>query len=167
MWSPTCNYNTCTRGRRARFLILPMMGAWRPKHVEWLCRNKTCTVLHQVGVSFDVAIYYETLSISKAALSDSSIWTQRCVRFQTATHFFFMHSVTVSSQRDKWASIIRHHCCPWRKIIMVVQKFLLSQKTGRMTERPKIAKTQQYSSLLFLTAPSLFIIRLCTNKICT
>jgi hypothetical protein len=25
----------------------------RPKHVEWLCRNKICTVLHQVGVSFD------------------------------------------------------------------------------------------------------------------
>ena len=34
------------------------MGAWRPKHVEWLCRNKTCTVLHQVGVSFD--LYYDT-----------------------------------------------------------------------------------------------------------
>ena len=30
------------------------MGAWRPKHVEWPCRNKTCTVLHQVGVSFDL-----------------------------------------------------------------------------------------------------------------
>ena len=29
------------------------MGAWRPKHVEWPCRNKTCTVLHQAGVSFD------------------------------------------------------------------------------------------------------------------
>jgi hypothetical protein len=29
----------------------------RPKHVEWLCRNKTCTVLHQVGVSFD--LYYD------------------------------------------------------------------------------------------------------------
>ena len=26
----------------------------RPKHVECLCRNKTCTVLHQVGVSFDL-----------------------------------------------------------------------------------------------------------------
>jgi len=26
------------------------MGAWRPKHVECLCRNKTCTVLHQFGV---------------------------------------------------------------------------------------------------------------------
>ena len=24
------------------------------KHVEWLYRNKTCTVLHQVGVSFDL-----------------------------------------------------------------------------------------------------------------
>jgi len=30
-----------------------MIGAWRPKHVEWLCLNKTCTVLHQVGVLFD------------------------------------------------------------------------------------------------------------------
>ena len=49
MWWPTCNYNTCSRGRRASFLILLMMGAWRLKHVEWLCRNKTCTVLHQVG----------------------------------------------------------------------------------------------------------------------
>jgi len=29
----------------------------RPKHVEWLCRNKTYTVLHQVGVSFD--LYYD------------------------------------------------------------------------------------------------------------
>ena len=49
--------NTCTRGRRASFLILLMMGAWRPKHVGWLCRNKTCTVLHQVGVLFD--LYYD------------------------------------------------------------------------------------------------------------
>jgi hypothetical protein len=57
MWWPTCNYNTCTRGRRASFLILLMMSASRPKHVEWLCRNKTCTVLHQVGVSFD--LYYD------------------------------------------------------------------------------------------------------------
>ena len=27
------------------------------QHVEWLCRNKTCTMLHQVGVSFD--LYYD------------------------------------------------------------------------------------------------------------
>jgi hypothetical protein len=33
------------------------MGAWRPKHVEWLRRNKTRTVLHRVGVSFD--LYYD------------------------------------------------------------------------------------------------------------
>ena len=57
MWRPTCNYNTCTRGRRASFLILLMMGAWHPKHVEWLCRNKTCTVLHKVDVLFD--LYYD------------------------------------------------------------------------------------------------------------
>ena len=35
----------------------PDDGRLRPKHVEWLCRNKTCTVLHQVGVSFD--LYYD------------------------------------------------------------------------------------------------------------
>ena len=29
----------------------------RPKHVEWFCRSKTCTVLHQVGVSF--VLYYD------------------------------------------------------------------------------------------------------------
>ena len=33
------------------------MGAWRPKHVEWPCRNKTCTVLHQVGGLCD--LYYD------------------------------------------------------------------------------------------------------------
>ena len=43
----------------AAVLVLnaPDDGRLRPKHVEWLCRNKTCTVLHQVGVSFD--LYYD------------------------------------------------------------------------------------------------------------
>jgi len=38
----------------------PDDGRLRPKHVEWLCRNKTCTVLHQVGVSFDLHIMIVT-----------------------------------------------------------------------------------------------------------
>ena len=33
-------------------LNIPDDGRLRPKHLEWPCRNKTCTVLHQVGVSF-------------------------------------------------------------------------------------------------------------------
>jgi len=37
-------------------LNTPDDGRLRPKHVEWLCRNKICTVLHQVGVSFDCSI---------------------------------------------------------------------------------------------------------------
>ena len=39
----------------AAVLVLntPDDGRLRPKHVEWPCRNKTCTVLHQVGVSFE------------------------------------------------------------------------------------------------------------------
>ena len=38
-------------------LNTPDDGRLCPKHVEWLCRNKTCTVLHQVGVLFD--LYYD------------------------------------------------------------------------------------------------------------
>ena len=38
-------------------LNTPDYGRLRPKHVEWPCRNKTCTALHQVGVSFD--LYYD------------------------------------------------------------------------------------------------------------
>jgi len=43
----------------AAVLVLntPDDGRLRPKHVERLCRNKTCIVLHQVGVSFD--LYYD------------------------------------------------------------------------------------------------------------
>ena len=52
MWWLTYNDNTCTSGRCTSFKT-PDDGRLRPKHVEWLCRNKTCTVLHQVGVSFD------------------------------------------------------------------------------------------------------------------
>jgi len=50
---------TITHVPVAALLVLntPDDGRLHPKHVEWLCRNKTCTVLHQVGVSFD--LYYE------------------------------------------------------------------------------------------------------------
>ena len=45
---------TITHVPVAAVLVLntPDDGRLRPKHVEWPCRNKTCTVLHQVGVSF-------------------------------------------------------------------------------------------------------------------
>ena len=50
---------TITHVPVAAVLVLntPDDGRLRPRHVEWLCRNKTCTVLHQVGVSFD--LYYD------------------------------------------------------------------------------------------------------------
>ena len=41
----------------ALVLNTPDDGRLHPKHIERLCRNKTCTVLHQVGVSFD--LYYD------------------------------------------------------------------------------------------------------------
>ena len=38
-------------------LNTPEDGRLCTEHVEWPCRNKTCTVLHQVGVSF--VLYYD------------------------------------------------------------------------------------------------------------
>ena len=50
---------TITHVPVAAVLVLntPDDGCLRPKHLNWLCRNKTCTMLHQVGVSFD--LYYD------------------------------------------------------------------------------------------------------------
>ena len=50
---------TVTHVPVAAVLLLntPDDGRLRPKQVEWLCRNKTCTVLHQVGVSFDLCYW--------------------------------------------------------------------------------------------------------------
>ena len=47
---------TITHVPVAALLVLntPDDGRLRPKHVQWPCRNKTCTVLHQVGVSFEL-----------------------------------------------------------------------------------------------------------------
>jgi len=39
-------------------VTLHVSGAWRPKHVERLCRNKTCTALDQVGVLFDLNLKF-------------------------------------------------------------------------------------------------------------
>ena len=49
---------TITHEPVAAVLVLntPDDGRLRPKHVEWFCRNKTCTDLHQVGVSFDLVV---------------------------------------------------------------------------------------------------------------
>ena len=51
---------TITHVPVAAVLVLntPDDGRLRPKHVEWPCRNKTRTVLHQAGVSFDLFSAY-------------------------------------------------------------------------------------------------------------
>ena len=58
---------TITHVPVAAILVLntPDDGRLRPKHVEWPCRNKTCTVLHQDGVLFDLhnIIFLECLNM--------------------------------------------------------------------------------------------------------
>ena len=58
-WMSVLLWFICMVFIRTAVLVLntPDDGRLRPKHVEGPCRNKTCTVLHQVGVSFD--LYYD------------------------------------------------------------------------------------------------------------
>ena len=53
-WRSTCNHNYLYRWLPCQYFILLMMGAWRPKHVEKVCSNKICALLHQVGVLFNL-----------------------------------------------------------------------------------------------------------------
>ena len=48
---------TITHVPVAAVLVLNTLddGRLRPKHLEWPYRNKTYTVLHEVGVSFDLS----------------------------------------------------------------------------------------------------------------
>ena len=72
-------------------------GRLRPKHVEWLCRNKMCTVLHQVGISFD--LYYDARKHKIKTpqvpifLSDRTEWS--CPNYGYPLRFFaHSHYVT-------------------------------------------------------------------------
>jgi len=49
----TCNHNYLYRWLPCQYITLLMMGAWRPKHVEKVCSNKICILLHHVGVLFN------------------------------------------------------------------------------------------------------------------
>jgi hypothetical protein len=65
---------TITHVPVAAVLVLntPDDGRLRPKHVQWLCRNKTCTVLHQVSVSFD--LYYDARKYKIKVYRGSKWW---------------------------------------------------------------------------------------------
>ena len=54
----TCNHNYLYRWLPCQYFILLMMGAWRPKHVEKVCSNKICILLHHVGVLFNLKTYF-------------------------------------------------------------------------------------------------------------
>ena len=53
-WGSTCNHNYLHRWMPCQYFILLMMGTWCPKHVEKVCSNKICILLHHVGVLFNL-----------------------------------------------------------------------------------------------------------------
>ena len=95
---------TITHVPVAAVLVLntPDDGRLRPKHVEWLCRNKTCIVLHQVGVSFDWVSTWSTQITSDLFL----IWNFRSV----VNVVFFGKSghtclIWTREEKDSWCVI--------------------------------------------------------------
>ena len=56
-WGSTCNHNYLYRWLPCQYFILLMMGAWRPNHVEKVCSNKICILLHHVGFLFNLILW--------------------------------------------------------------------------------------------------------------
>ena len=65
-------------------LNTPDDGRLRPKHVEWPCRNKTCTMLHQVGVSFD--LYYDARKHKIKKNKHFALFALRVTQWDAAVH---------------------------------------------------------------------------------
>jgi len=78
-WGSTCNHNYLYRWLPCQYFILLMMGAWRPKHVEKVCSNKICILLHHVSVLFN-PIYFCLLCIFFLCLKNSwrKLWVFIC-----------------------------------------------------------------------------------------
>jgi hypothetical protein len=73
------------------------MGAWRAKHVEWLWRNKTCTVLHQVGVLFDLEREREReLRESNNIKTDFGVWILAWLIEQVKQFLLFPYYIDMS-----------------------------------------------------------------------
>jgi len=92
-WGSTCNHNYLYRWLPCQYFILLMMGAWPPKHAEKVCSNKICTLLHHVGVLFNLLLVCHfnkcpsTLQLYKQFAfslncSNSCILYMQSVRFQ-------------------------------------------------------------------------------------
>ena len=56
-WGSTCNRNYLYRWLPCQCFILLMMGAWRPKHVEKVCSNKSASC--SITSVFYLTLYYD------------------------------------------------------------------------------------------------------------
>ena len=92
----------------AAVLVLntPDDGRLRPKHVEWPCRNKTCTVLHQVGVSFDLFITLLSVPNHRNVLKSGRQVTRPCFNHITCENFVANPQAHNSVYKSSWGRII-------------------------------------------------------------
>jgi len=134
MWWPTCNYNTCTRARRTSFLILLMMGAWRPKHVEWLCGNKTYTVLHQVGVLFD--LYYDARKHKSKINTAIFTFVFALYQVKPSTYISPLSPLSLNLHRPLWRGIPSSHSASIRRF------------SANFHKVPQVAANKQWSYIL-------------------
>ena len=75
-WGSTCNRNYLYRWLPCQCFILLMMGAWRPKHVEKVCSNKSASCCI-------TSVFYLTLRIwTFISYVPWSLWVQ----FYTQDH---------------------------------------------------------------------------------
>ena len=67
-------------------LNTPDDGRLRPKHVEWPCRDKNCTVLHQVGFYLTYPIFYHPPSVFSNFVARDQANAKKCMLQKKNVH---------------------------------------------------------------------------------
>ena len=87
-WWAICNHNYLYLWLPFQYFVLLMMGAWRPKHVQKVYSNKIYTLLHHVGVLFNLNKH----------LIVASRWSSRFIFGHRIIAFIRPHCVTFICQ---------------------------------------------------------------------
>ena len=122
-WGPTCNHNYLYRWLPCRYFVLLMMGAWRPKHVEKICSNKVCILLHHVDVF--LTFYFDSKIIGSHCQVPRTLGKEIALLEKLTVPLLFENFVSHSAESQSssprlqqsatchysWARSIHSTCC--------------------------------------------------------
>jgi len=149
-WGSTCNHNYLYRWLPCQYFILLMMGAWRPKHVEKVCSNKICILLHHVGVLFNLNVHCVKVQENNIMSQVIPVWSKIglrssffCSVTQRTLVIVYRHFGTAYRTHLQKSSSPKLFCFKGRVTIQFFLVWLTNEKgTDRLSRN--VGKLQTY-----------------------